>query len=192
MSGHESEEERMLIVKAKHGDSGAYETLVRKYQRSIYYLCHRMTGAHQSADDLSQETFIKAFFALSKFNEEMSFFAWIRRIAVNSTLNYLKIRKREQPLNENNPSNNGDPGPNREMPEAKLEQKLMQQTLTKALRTLPADQRAIFILRVHEGQSYKDIAQILDIPTGTVMSRLSRARQKLRQAMTAYLNGSEA
>ena len=192
MSGHESEEERMLIVKAKHGDSGAYETLVRRYQKSIYYLCHRMTGAHQSADDLSQETFIKAFFALPKFNEEMSFFAWIRRIAVNSTLNYLKVRKREQPLNENNPANIGNPGSSREMPEAKLEQKRMQQSLTKALRTLPADQRAIFILRVHEGQSYKDIAQILDITTGTVMSRLSRARQKLRQAMAAYLNGSKA
>jgi RNA polymerase sigma-70 factor (ECF subfamily) len=192
MSEHESEEERMLIVKAKNGDPGAYETLVRKYQKNIYYLCHRMTGAHQSADDLSQETFVKAFFALPKFKEEMSFFAWIRRIAVNSTLNYLKIRKRERPLNENNPAIHGNPSPNREIPEAKLEQKRMQQALSQALNTLPADQRAIFILRVHEGQTYKDIAQTLNIPTGTVMSRLSRARQKLRQAMAAYLNGSEA
>lgn len=192
MSEHESEEERMLIVKAKRGDPGAYESLVRKYQKSIYYLCHRMTGAHQSADDLSQETFVKAFFALPKFKEEMSFFAWIRRIAVNSTLNYLKIRKREHPLNENNPTNHSNPGSNSEMPETRLEQKLMQEALSEALSTLPSDQRAIFILRVHEGQSYKEISQTLDIPTGTVMSRLCRARQKLRQAMSAYLNGSEA
>ncbi|MGB2908690.1 MAG: sigma-70 family RNA polymerase sigma factor [Candidatus Aminicenantaceae bacterium] len=192
MSQNESEEERMLIVKAKNGDSSAYETLVRKYQRSIYYLCHRMTGAHQSADDLSQETFVKAYFALPKFNEEMSFIAWIRKIAVNSTLNYLKLRKREKPLIENNHSDTGNPGSRAAMPEQKLEQKRMEQTFRDALHTLPAEQRAIFILKVYEEQSYKDIAQTLNIPHGTVMSRLSRARQKLKLALAAYLEGGDA
>ncbi len=192
MSQNDSEEERMLIVKAKDGDSGAYESLVRKYQRSIYYLCHRMTGAHQSADDLSQETFVKAYFALPKFNEEMSFFAWIRKIAVNSTLNYLKLRKREKPLVENTHAGSDNPGSHAAMPEAKLERKRMEETFQDALHTLPADQKAIFILKVYEEQSYQDIARIMNIPHGTVMSRLSRARQKLKLAMAAYLEGGDA
>ncbi len=192
MNRHESEEERMLIVKAKSGDSQAYEVLVRKYQRNIYGLCHRMTGAHQSADDLSQETFVKAFFSLSKFKEDMNFFAWIRRIAVNSTLNYLKRRNRERPLDEKHPQAAANPDSQARMPEQKLEQKRMAQTFRQALQSLPADQRAVFILKVYEDQSYRDIAETMNIPHGTVMSRLCRARRKLRQALSAYLEGSEA
>ncbi len=192
MSRDENQEERMLIVKAKQGDSRAYESLVKKYQRSIYYLCHRMTGVHQSADDLSQETFVKAFFALSRFKEEMSFFAWIRRIAVNSTLNYLKLRNREKPLPENNPGPAGNPSLHTALPEKRLEYKRMEQTYQEALHSLPSDQRAIFILKVCEDLSYHDIAQTLKIPQGTVMSRLSRARQKLKQAMASYIEGGAA
>ena len=192
MSRNENHEERMLIVKAKQGDSRAYESLVKKYQKSIYFLCHRMTGAHQSADDLSQETFVKAFFALAKFKEELSFFAWIRRIAVNSTLNYLKIRKREQPLAEDIPGPAGNPGLHTTKPEKRLELKRMEQTFHEALHSLPSDQRVIFILRVYEEQSYQEIADTLNIPHGTVMSRLSRARQKLKYAMSAYLAGGAA
>jgi RNA polymerase sigma-70 factor (ECF subfamily) len=190
MSNHGNEEDRMLIVRAKGGDSQAYESLVRKYQKSIYYLCHRMTGAHQSADDLSQETFVKAYFSLPKFKEEMNFFTWIRKIAVNSTLNYLKVRKREKPLVENHDFSSHNPGSqSSEMPQERLERIHMVKKFKQALDLLPADQRAIFVLRVFEHQSYKDIAQILNIPEGTVMSRLSRARQKLRQEMAEYVEG---
>lgn len=188
MSNHGKEEDRMLIVRAKGGDSRAYESLVRKYQKSIYYLCHRMTGAHQSADDLSQETFVKAYFSLSKFKEEMNFFTWIRKIAVNSTLNYLKVRKREKPLVENHDFSSHNPGYQAaERPQERLERIEVEKKFKQALDLLPADQRTIFVLRVFEHQSYKEIAQMLNIPEGTVMSRLSRARQKLRQEMAEYL-----
>lgn len=79
-----------IILKAKDGDMDAFEILVKKYQQPIYSLCQRMTGEHQSADDLSQETFIKAFISLQKFKDGMSFFSWIRKIAFNNSLNYLK------------------------------------------------------------------------------------------------------
>jgi RNA polymerase sigma-70 factor (ECF subfamily) len=82
MRQEENNEERMLITRAKQGNVEAYEALVRKYQQSIYYLCRRMTGSHQSADDLSQDTFIKAYFALDRFKDGMNFFTWIRKIAV--------------------------------------------------------------------------------------------------------------
>lgn len=184
------EEDRMLIVKAKNGDTDAFETLVKKYQKPIYYLCHRMTGAHQSADDLSQETFIKAFVSLPKFKEGKNFFSWIRKIAVNSTLNYLKVRVREKPLNDQlNHSPSNPKSLDREMPQERLERTQMEQKFEEALQSLPADQRAIFILKVFENQSYKNISKILRIPHGTVMSRLNRARQKLKIAMAGFMEG---
>src|SRR4030043_448759 len=92
--------ERDLITRAKKGDMDAFESLVRKYQRTVYVLCHHITGAHQTADDLSQDTFIKAYLALPHFIDDHAFFPWIRRIALNNCFNYLKKRKRERPLAE--------------------------------------------------------------------------------------------
>jgi RNA polymerase sigma-70 factor (ECF subfamily) len=190
MSQQERNEDKMLIVKAKRGDIKAFEALVRKYQRPIYYLCQRMTGAHQAADDLSQETFIKAYFALAHFREDMNFFSWIRKIAINSAINYLKVWKKEKSMgrDEMRVSKNPDSSP-QEMPEETYQRKQMERTFNNVLQDMPTDQRAIFILKVYENQSYKQIAQTLNIPYGTVMSRLSRARQKLKDGMAEYLYG---
>ena len=184
-------EERMIICRAKQGDKRAYEDLIRRYQLPIYRLCFVMTGAPQSADDLSQETFVKAFFALSGFEEDRSFYSWVRRIAVNTALNYLKARKREKPLNPDlAPAPNSFPSPGGDSPVDTLERKLITQKLRAALRTLPSDQRAIFILRVQENLSYRSIADILKIPPGTVMSRLNRARAKLRTQLAEFISRS--
>jgi len=180
-------EERMLITKAKQGNVEAFETLVRKYQQSIYYLCRRMTGSHQSADDLSQETFIKAYLALDRFKDGMNFFTWIRKIAVNNSLNFLKTSKREEPLGENAENIPGHSSIGQELPHEMLRQNRMEQTFKQALKALPAEQKIVFILRVFENQSYKDIAKILNLSQGTVMSRLSRAREKLKSSMAEYL-----
>jgi len=190
MSQHEHNEDHMLIVRAKRGDSQAFESLVRKYQKSIYYLCHRMTGAHQSADDLSQDTFIKAYLSLQTFNEGMNFFSWIRRIAVNSAINFLKKRKRETPLGdrEMRSADTPDASP-QELPQDTLQKKQMVNKFKEALSELPDDQRVIFVLKVYDHQSYEQIAAMLKIPHGTVMSRLSRARQKLKSDMSEYLQG---
>ena len=190
MSRVDNPEERMLIAKAKGGDTIAFESLVRKYQRAIYYLCYRMTGAHQAADDLAQDAFIKAYFALSHFKEEMNFFSWIRKIALNHAINYLKVRKREISMggNEMRVSHNPDSSP-QEMPEETYQRKQMVKRFEQALQKLSAEQRAIFILRVYENQRYEQIAKTLDIPEGTVMSRLSRARQKLKDELAEYLRG---
>lgn len=180
-------EERMLIAKAKQGNVDAFETLVRKYQQSIYYLCRRMTGSHQSADDLSQETFIKAFFALDRFKDGMNFFTWIRKIAVNNSLNFLKASKREEPLGENAENIPSHSSMGQELPHEMLRRNRMEHTFKQALKALPAEQKIVFILRVFENQSYKDIARILNLSQGTVMSRLSRAREKLKSSMAEYL-----
>ncbi|MCJ7580511.1 MAG: sigma-70 family RNA polymerase sigma factor, partial [Candidatus Aminicenantes bacterium] len=166
----------MLIRRAKDGDMDAFETLVKKYQKPIYVLCRRMTGQHQSADDLSQETFIKAYLSLQKFKDEKSFFSWIRKIALNNSLNYLKKRKREEPLGirEINATENLNSSP-QELPHEQLLRKNMEANFKEALEALPLDQKTVFILRVFENLSYKAIADLLNIPKGTVMSQLSRA-----------------
>jgi RNA polymerase sigma-70 factor (ECF subfamily) len=187
MRQHENNEEQMLITMAKQGNVDAFETLVKRYQHSIYYLCRRMTGSHQSADDVSQETFIKAFFALGSFKDGMNFFTWIRKIAVNNSLNFIKASKREEPLGEGAENIPGNSSLGQELPHEMLQKNQMERSFKIALKALPPDQKIVFILRVFEGQSYKEIAALLNISPGTVMSRLSRARKKLKESMVGYL-----
>jgi len=167
-------EERRLVVRAREGDMEAYECLVRVYERPIYFLCLRMAGAPQVADDLAQETFIRAYGALSGFREGRDFYVWLRRIAVNASLNHLRSAKREEPLGDR------EPDPERDMPQDELQRREAEGRFQEALGALPSDQRTVFVLRVFEDQSYREIARSLNISKGTVMSRLSRAREKLR------------
>src|SRR4030042_4735641 len=97
---NEHPEDAVLVRIAQQGDMDAFESLVRKYQQRVYAFCRRLTGAHQSADDLAQETFIKAYYALARFDTQWPLYPWLRRIALNTGLNYLKTRKRERPLLE--------------------------------------------------------------------------------------------
>jgi len=172
-------EEHRLVVLAKEGDMPAFESLVKAFERPIYYLCLRMAGAPQAADDLAQETFVRAYGALSGFEDGRDFYAWLRRIAVNASLNHLRAAKREEPLGDREPT------PCRDMPQDELQNREAEGKFQEALGALPSDQRAVFVLRVFEDQSYRDIARALGISRGTVMSRLSRARQKLRAALSA-------
>jgi len=187
MRQDEKKEERMLITQAKNGNVSAFETLVKKYQNSIYYLCRRMTGSHQSADDVSQETFIKAYFAINSFKDGMNFFTWIRKIAVNNSLNFIKVSKREEPLGDSAEKIAGNSSMGQELPHEMLQRNQTEQKFQKALKALPPEQKIVFILRVYENLSYKEIAQLLEISEGTVMSRLSRAREKLKSMMAEYL-----
>ncbi|HZX10130.1 MAG TPA: RNA polymerase sigma factor [Acidobacteriota bacterium] len=190
MKQPEKDEEYMLIVNAKNGSKEAFESLVKKYQKNIYYLCRRMTGAHQSADDLSQETFVKAYFSLSRFKENMNFFPWIRRIAVNSTLNYLKKTEKEKPLSKEPQINSFNPEPHfNQKPLDRIHQDELDIKLRESIQKLPKEQKSVFILKVFEDMSYKEISDSLDIPIGTVMSRLSRARQRLKFSLSEFIEG---
>jgi RNA polymerase sigma-70 factor (ECF subfamily) len=183
--------ERSLIAKAKTGDMDAFESLVRKYQRAVFLLCHHITGTPQTADDLSQDTFIKAYLALPHFSDGHAFFPWIRRIALNNCFNYLKKRKRERPLAEEEKvaRPNFLSSPNESPPDS-VQREELERKFREALQALPPDQKVIFSLRAFENLSYQEIAQALHIPTGTVMSRLNRARNKLKVQMAEYLGRS--
>lgn len=174
-------EDAVLVRNAQQGDMAAFESLVRRYQHRVYALCRRLTGAHQSADDLAQETFVKAYFALSRFDVRRPLYPWLRRIAVNAGLNYLKARDRERPLEDG--SSGGRKGPvaaRDDDPVERLESAEFRARLDRAVESLPADQKGVFVLRLHEGLSYEEIGRELDLPLGTVMSRLNRARQRLK------------
>ncbi|MBM3284499.1 MAG: sigma-70 family RNA polymerase sigma factor [Candidatus Aminicenantes bacterium] len=187
----ESANDRELVARAKKGEMSAFESLVRKYQQPVYVLCHRITGAHQTADDLAQETFIKAFLALPQFIDGHAFYSWIRRIALNNCFNYLKKRQRERPLTreENVAGGSFLSAANSPPPDA-LQRDEMERKFREAFRSLPNDQKTVFALRTFEDMSYEEIAQALRIPQGTVMSRLNRARKKLKDRMADYLRRS--
>lgn len=185
---NEQPEDAVLVRKAQQGDMDAYESLVRRYQQRVYALCRRLTGAHQSADDLAQETFIKAYFALARFDAQWPLYPWLRRIAVNTGLNYLKTRGRERPL-EGSPADvrRMPPAPATDDPVDRLESAEFRARLDWAVDSLPADQRSVFVLRFHESLSYEEIGRTLGLPLGTVMSRLNRARQKLKELLADSL-----
>jgi RNA polymerase sigma-70 factor (ECF subfamily) len=141
---------------------------------------------HADADDLSQETFIRAYRAIGRFDEKYRFYTWVRRIAVNLCLNWLKRRNRAHlvPL----PQSDGEAeAVDIADPRADAEGSSLRRDLDSALALLPTDQRTIFMLRVNEELSYNEIAELLHIPVGTVMSRLNRAREKLKELLKEYM-----
>ena len=166
----------------------AFETMVRMYQQRVYALCRRLTGAHQSADDLAQETFINAYFALDRFDAAWPLYPWLRKIAINAGLNYLKARGRERPLEDGSLGDRRTPAAApADDPEERLERAEFRAKLEWAVESLPPDQKSVFVLRFEESLSYEEISRTLDLPLGTVMSRLNRARQKLKDLLADSL-----
>lgn len=182
------ETEEKLIAKAKRGDIYSFERLVEKYQKKIYYLALRMTRSHDSADDLAQEAFIRAFYSLKSFKEGYSFSAWVYRICMNLTLNYLKRQKFSIPESQLSSGSlavsveGGTDDLSDQLVKKELKEKIEQE-----IAKLPPDFKAVFILRTYEDLSYEQIAQALKLSRGTVMSRLFRARERLQKSLKGYL-----
>ena len=170
-----------LIRELKGGRKKSFDQLVLRHQRRIYAITFRMTANHHDADDLAQETFLAAYRALDRFDERQSFAAYISRIAINLSIHHLRRKKRwlkiwTQGRREVGKALLGakDPGPQKN-----LEQKELLHRLNQAMETLPAHQKAVLVLKVYQEMSYEEIAMTLKISTGTVMSRLHRARSRL-------------
>ena len=176
--------EAELLVRARRGDLAAFEQVVERHQRRVYAIARRIVRRHDVADDVAQEAFIRAYQALDRFDPTRPFGPWIGRIAANLAVNHVRSPEaREDPLPEGHletPSVADGPL------DAVLESE-SRRLLAAALERLPAEQRAVFVLRAVEELSYREIAEALDISIGTVMSRLFRAREKLRQALAPYL-----
>jgi len=180
--------EQNQVSRAKQGDLNAFEALIKKYQKMIYGLCLRLTGNHQAADDLTQETFLKAFVGLPHFLDDYDFYPWLRKIALNLCFSYLRKTKREARLGT--VKDFALPiaiASSIKSPVETLEKLETEKEFQHALYSLPHDQRIIFILKTYENLSYQEIADMMDLRLGTVMSRLNRARKKLRHRLASYL-----
>jgi RNA polymerase sigma-70 factor (ECF subfamily) len=173
-----------LLAQARGGSLLAFEEIVKRYERRVYGIALRIVRRHEVADDVAQEAFMRAHQALSTFDLARPFGPWICRIAANLAINHVRSPEaREEPLPEGHAET---PSPARGALDLVLEREA-REVLERALLGLPAEQRAVFALRTFEELSYREIADALGISMGTVMSRLSRARERLREALAPYL-----
>lgn len=186
-------EEPSLVRRSQQGDLTAYDELVRRYQERIYATIYHMTSNHEDANDLAQETFIKAFQAIKSFKGGSSFYTWIYRIAVNKTINFLKQRKNRTHLSLNDLDFNAehdpdlvalvsDKTPRREVNLAELQEKL-----NTAMQKLSEPHRLVVTLHDVQGLPHDEIAEIMGCNIGTVRSRLFYARQQLQAYLSDYL-----
>jgi RNA polymerase sigma-70 factor (ECF subfamily) len=174
-----------LIRQVKDGQQGAFDQLVIRHQRRIYAITRRMTGSHDDADDLAQETFLAAYQAMERFDERKSFIAFLSRIAINLSINLLRRRKRWSKIQtqQREAAGQASIGTVPENLGTQMERDEMMDRLKDAIASLPPKHKAVLVLKVYEEMSYRQIAKTLKISPGTVMSRLSRARARLRKEL---------
>jgi RNA polymerase sigma-70 factor (ECF subfamily) len=177
-----------LINQAKSGDSRAYDKLLKKYKNSVYNLVLRMVRDQQEAEDLTQEAFIKAFHSITSFNEEYAFSTWLYKIATNNCIDYFRKRKL-QTFSLDKPVQYKDSEIQHEIPDPDLDPEVSiiaserSKLIREAINTLPEKYYRAIVLRHNEEKSYEEIAEILDLPLGTVKARIFRAREMLNKAL---------
>ena len=176
-------ETEALIRRARRGDQLALGVLIRRYQNYVYRLCYLVMRNEQDAEDMTQETFVRACRALPRFEirEEASFEAWLYRISVNCCRSRMR-RKWYQVLPWPDPAPQLVVEPE-EQPERRLLRAERRNTVMEAVDTLGEKHRLVVILRYYAGLSNEEIAQVLKIPSGTVRSRLHTARQRLKELL---------
>lgn len=185
-----AKDESVLVAEAKAGSYAAFDELVNRYEKKIYRLGLNITSNAEDAEDVLQETFLKAFEHLPEFREDSRFYTWIVRIAVNEGL--MKLRKRRSSKEVSWEDSEGDDGEPivhdftdwRPNPEQLLAQSELEETLQKAVRALPPTFRTVFYLRDVEGLSTEETATMLDLSVGAVKARLFRARMRLREELS--------
>ncbi|MFQ6093645.1 MAG: RNA polymerase sigma factor [bacterium] len=177
-----------LVQRAKEGLLPAFDELVLRYRKNVYAIAFGMTRNHSDADDLAQETFLRAYEALDSFKPGYEFRTWLFRIAVNLSINCLKRKGRllETSLEERVGLETAAPATPHN-PGSEMEQKELGGKIEEAVEQLSPKLRSVFLLRTLQDLSYEEISKVLKISPGTVMSRLNRARQKLRNLLREYV-----
>jgi len=180
---HSDGAERSGTVELKFFSSrrktGEFERLAAENERTVYAVCFHMMGSREDAQDCAQETMLRAFRAFDAFRRDASFSTWITRIAMNVCTDELRKRRGSVSLDALREEQGFDAPDQTPTAYARLEEKERLRLLRQALDALPPDARALIVLRDIRGMSYDEIAQTLDLPLGTVKSRISRAREKL-------------
>lgn len=178
-----------LVKKAKQNDSRSFETLLKKYRKSVYYMLLKMVNNADDAEDLTQEAFAKAFNSLHKFDSKYAFSTWLFRIATNNCIDFIR-KKRIQTVSIDTSYEN-DAGDNMTFdikdpalsPDDLMLKKQRKEYLKKAVDRLPAKYKKLVELRYFQELSYDEVAQELELPLGTVKAQLFRARELLSQEL---------
>jgi RNA polymerase sigma-70 factor (ECF subfamily) len=185
-------DDAVLVRQCVRGDLTAFEPLVVKYQDRIYNLCWRMCGDRQAAEDLTQEAFLKAFESLGTFRGASGFFTWLYRIATNLALSYRRTERRQIHLAA---GEQWDDMPSQAarlhravreadgQPDAAVEREEVCRVVWQAIQELDDEHRSVVVLRDMEGLDYAEMAEVLGVPTGTIKSRLHRARMAIRERL---------
>jgi len=187
------EEDEALVRRTQNGENAAFDVLVERYKERLYATVYHMTSNHEDANDLVQDTFIKAYKSLRGFRGQSSFYTWVYRIAVNRTINFIKRRKNrsQYSLDDLDSSIQTDPDlvelmshvtPRREVALTELQEKL-----NEALQQLSEPHRAVVAMHDIQGMTHADIARVMKCSEGTVRSRLFYARQQLQGLLSDYL-----
>jgi RNA polymerase sigma-70 factor (ECF subfamily) len=180
------------VALARDGDSEAFKALVERHSRAVYRLAHRMTGNPQDAEDVVQDTFLKAYRQLGRFESRANFGTWLHRIAVNCSIDLIRTRKHQETghdaadlemLDGAGPHEDRvDPSPERLMLSSEV-----QEQVTRAMSGLTHMERAAFVLRHFEGQSIEDISRSLGLKTNAAKHSIFRAVRKMRLALEPFV-----
>jgi RNA polymerase sigma-70 factor (ECF subfamily) len=188
----EIDEEAAIVAQARLGNANAFNELLRRYERKIFRLALHITQNREDAEDVLQESFLKAYEHLDQFQGQSKFYTWIVRIAVNQALMKLRKRKSDRSVSLDDTVDTGEDTMVREVaawdenPEQKYSREELNRILTSAVDGLAPIYRAVFVLRDIDGLSTEEAAEALDLSVPAVKSRLLRARLQLREKLTRY------
>lgn len=181
-----------IVALARVGEEAAYRELIRRYERPLFSLLFRMVRDRELAEDLAQETFVKALNAIESYRPEFKFSSWIFKIANNAAIDHLRRRELDTLSLEGSPQAETPEaieatalqiGGRQESPLAEVEARELGGQIEVAIAQLRPEYRSCILLRHVEGRPYEEIAEILNLPLGTVKTYIHRARNELRQAL---------
>lgn len=191
------EQEYALVDRAVAGDKDAFGILVRHHQSRVYSTIYHMVGNHEDANDLTQDTFIKAYKALKSFKKNSGFFTWLYRIGVNLTINFLNSRKKRRFISFDHSDYDAESDNqifeliSDKTPRKNIDIRELREKLNEAIQQLSEKHRAVVVMHDIQGMSHEEISEILKCSNGTVRSRLFYARQQLQAALNDYLQNEQ-
>jgi RNA polymerase sigma-70 factor, ECF subfamily len=181
-----------VVLRARAGQEAAYRELIRRYERPVFALLFRMVRDRELAEDLAQETFVKALNAIDSYRPEFKFSSWIFKIANNAAIDHLRRRELDTLSLDGSPHAETPEamqatalqiGARQESPLDTVEAKELGGAIEEAIGALRPEYRSCILLRHVEGRAYEEIAEILNLPLGTVKTYIHRARNELRQSL---------
>jgi RNA polymerase sigma-70 factor (ECF subfamily) len=191
---YEADSDRMIVQRVQAGDVAAFDALILKYRERVFGVVYNMTSNREDAADLTQDAFIKAFQSIQRFHAQSSFFTWLYRIAVNSTLTHLRKAKLrtffsfEKITDEDKTAKLVNQMTDKKGADRDLFIRELQEKLNEAMMKLSIKHRTVVTLFEIEGIGHEEIAEIMECSVGTVRSRLHYAKQLLQSELQRYLN----